>query len=88
MKEKCANEGNFPHFLPLKEGGEENSPHLHNSLSFFTLMSHEASQSAGDVIADVMVSFIRSCNNVGECCTAKILHFVFSDLKINLPDLT
>ena len=33
--ENNANDGNFPHLLPLKEGGEGNSPHLQISSCYF-----------------------------------------------------
>ena len=53
-----ANEGYFPHVLPLKEGSEGDAPHLHFSLHFSLQHNSEVFQLFHMSITEVKVSFI------------------------------
>ena len=50
-KEENANEGNFPHLLPLKEGGEGNALHLHFS-SFLTSTQAQSENMCNELSID------------------------------------
>ena len=68
---QIAIEGYFPHLLPLKEGSEGNTPHLHFSLHYSRKLDCEAVQQIKHFFADAMVSFICFYKHVRECCAAK-----------------
>ena len=75
---------NFPHLLPLKEGGEGNIPHLLFSLYFLHYHHQEEAHSMQNTTADAMVPFICLYCIAGRCFAAERLYF-FSDRIINLP---
>ena len=74
----------FPHLLPLKEGGEGNPLHLHFSLYFLHQHDNDLVQSMKYFVASVLTSFICFHCIVKRCCAAGALHFFFFS-EINLP---
>ena len=56
--EKIANEGYFPHLLPLEEGDEGDPTHLCFSLYLLHQYNHDMVQSTQNIITNVMVALV------------------------------